>query len=989
VNNLLMPDNTFVGLFVVDECDLAQSVYLWDRLRDKGRRVALVTVFSEREATAGNTIELDVPMLGPDEITGILQTYDLERDQADRYVDLCGGSPRAAHQIGINLKNNPDDLLRSPDTVDVWGRSIVGADDPSSEGVAERRRVLRHLALFKRVGWLKPHDNEAKAVADMVSRVDSKITYGRFQEILKDLRKRKLVQGAGTLYLTPRILHLKLWCEYWEYYGESTDLKDLLETLPGKLRRWFFDMFRYAASSQGAKVVVEKLLGPGGPFEDPGYLLEGEGGDLFLALAEGHPEVSLSHLESVLGPMSRDGLLKLGPGRRHVVHALEGMAMDRRLFARAASLLLQLAEAETEEYSNNATGVFAGLFSSGYGRAAPSEAAPEERFPTLERALASTSPLRRRVALRACDAALTTSGIVRMIGSEYRGIQPPAKQWMPKTYAEWFDSIRRVWQLLSESLDSLPEGERVEAMNILVDHSAQLSYYEALSDMVMGTVETIARRADLNVVEFLERVIRLLRYPGPGMTPSNKKRWKGIYDTLVQDDYASQMRRFVVMQVWEDGIDEEAGSLDKAGSKIRSLARYSLSHLDKLREQYSLILSDRAKNGYKFGYEIGLADENKSLLRELVVLIKSSASPSIFFFSGYLRALYDADRDLWHLTLEELAEVPALVALLPELVWRSGITERSGILIRSLLQRKKVSSSSLRVFSVGSVISALPNYIVESWIEMLVELGKEEDISVALDLFHRYYVWQAPQQCVPENLAIAVLLAGLPFIILGHGQRRTMDDYCWSEIASHILTHNPNRVLELADIMLETLAQHGMRSHSTAIKVLNRIAKEKSAEVWNLLASRLGRVDSRAAFRIQEWLKGEWTYDEDGIGAITVLPMDKVVQWVAQDPLNRATYLASAVPHDIGEKDAGRSWSRTVLMHYGDIEDVRSALLGNYSTGGWSGPASLHYSKRRETLKAVLAWESHPKVRRWLAEFISRLDAQIERAEIDEERGEF
>ena len=69
--------------------------------------------------------------------------------QGQGFVHLCSGSPRVAHVIGGNLQRYPDDLLKVPDTVDVWGRYISGIDDPASEVVRERHTILQYCVSFR------------------------------------------------------------------------------------------------------------------------------------------------------------------------------------------------------------------------------------------------------------------------------------------------------------------------------------------------------------------------------------------------------------------------------------------------------------------------------------------------------------------------------------------------------------------------------------------------------------------------------------------------------------------------------------------------------------------------------------------------------------------------------------------------------------------------------------------------------------------------
>ena len=229
----------------------------------------------------------------------------------------------------------------------------------------------KHLALFKRFGFERSVANEAQAIAKKVEMADPQVTWARFQRIVDTLRKRKILQGEFTLYITPKALHIKLWTEWWEIYGRLFNLEEFTQGLKSELVEWFYEMFQYAAESDAASRIVKDLLGPDGPFQDDEYLKTRLGSRFFSALTEGDPKAALRCLMRTLGTWDKETRLQFTEGRRYVIWALEKIAVWRDLFADAARLLLALGEAENEGCSNNASGVFAGLFSSGYGPVAP------------------------------------------------------------------------------------------------------------------------------------------------------------------------------------------------------------------------------------------------------------------------------------------------------------------------------------------------------------------------------------------------------------------------------------------------------------------------------------------------------------------------------------------------------------------------------------------------------------------------------------------
>jgi len=165
MNEIVKEDNQFSVILVIDECDKNDRAYIWDKLKYRGGRIKLVSIYNEWDDTQGNISYFETPPLDSEKVSSIIQGYNVSKEQADRWSELCGGSPRVAHVIGCNLMNNPQDLLKHIDTVNVWERYIVGGDDPRSQQVEQRQLVLRHIALFKRFGYGRLVQAEANAVS--------------------------------------------------------------------------------------------------------------------------------------------------------------------------------------------------------------------------------------------------------------------------------------------------------------------------------------------------------------------------------------------------------------------------------------------------------------------------------------------------------------------------------------------------------------------------------------------------------------------------------------------------------------------------------------------------------------------------------------------------------------------------------------------------------------------------------------------------------
>lgn len=271
MNEILRDDNQFCTILVIDECDPDCRSYIWGKLKYRGSRIKIISIYNEYDKTTGNINYLNTLALDDEQIKSIIQGYGILRDQANRWVDFCSGSPRVAHVLGENLRHNPEDLLKPPDTVNVWDRHIVGSDDPRGQEVKQRRVVLQHIALFKKFGFGIPVVDEAQAIQKIVAKANPQITWDRFQEIVQNLKNRKILQGEYILYITPKLLHIKLWIEWWNTYGKVFSIDDytnLVNSLPATLIEYFHEMFKYAKESEIASKIVKDLLGENGLFRD-------------------------------------------------------------------------------------------------------------------------------------------------------------------------------------------------------------------------------------------------------------------------------------------------------------------------------------------------------------------------------------------------------------------------------------------------------------------------------------------------------------------------------------------------------------------------------------------------------------------------------------------------------------------------------------------------------------------------------------------------
>ena len=203
-------------LLVVDECGPDARSELVRKFATLGPTFKVISIYQDMDEadSASEYRLLNMPALPPAEIEAILETYGVDPARATRWAILCEGSPRVAHVIGQNLREHPDDPLKSDGTAQIWVRFLAADVDRNSEDYRKRHLVLSSLALFKKFGWGPAVRAAAHEVYDLiVSKLDAGISKAQFDAIIGQMAARKVLQGDNFLYITPRALHIKLWID--------------------------------------------------------------------------------------------------------------------------------------------------------------------------------------------------------------------------------------------------------------------------------------------------------------------------------------------------------------------------------------------------------------------------------------------------------------------------------------------------------------------------------------------------------------------------------------------------------------------------------------------------------------------------------------------------------------------------------------------------------------------------------------------------------
>ena len=988
--NAINFNDNLSAIIVIDGCEPHLQIRIWDELKHRGNRIKLIAISNSYDKIPEDVPDCKVLPLENEQIREIIQHHKVPKFQADRHTDLCSGSPLMANHVGkvlAHFSGNASEIL-SQDTIYKSFYVDLERENLNNPEVQQKELVLRYIALFKRFGFERFVMAEAQAIAQEVG-----IEWNRFQEIVDDLKKRKILQGEFTLYITPKALHIKLWTEWWDTYGRGFDLEEFKQGLKPELLEWFYEMFQYAAESKAASRIVEDLLGPNGPFQNDENLKTRLGSRFFLALTEAEPKSALRCLMRIMKDWNKEDFLHFTEGRREVVWALEKIAMWKDLFADAARLLLALGEAENEDWSNNASGVFAGLFSPAYSRGAPTEAAPADRFPILKEAFESGSKDRRLLALEACKIGLQPMRMWRRtIGAEYQGLHKEPELWNPKTYGELWDVYRQVWQLLVEQLERLPADEREKGVVILLEHAPELGQIPTLIDMIVDTVGTLAKKTYVNEKRVMATINSILFHDGKKLPVKSRQCWEQLMNELVGSDFHSMMQRYVGMSLLEDEFDENRNHVNQAQPQIEKLAQQAVDTLSLLQAELHWLVKSEAQNGYRFGHELGKRDDGFTLLPTLLDAQRNAATnTNVSFLGGYFRAIFDKDQPLWEEQLDALIEDTKLNIAISALTRYSRLTDQAGLRLLNLATNGIIDVKHLGIFSYGKATENLSEEVFTAWIEFLLSARDKFAASIALTLYYYYYVCEKPEPALPRNLTFRFLAHPALFEESNRYRFDTMTDYYWVEIGKAFLKSSPEKSLELVEPMLSHFGHHGsiFSVNSETCSVLNQITEQYPVEVWKQVSKLLeDQIDFSRAVTLEQWLReGGPSARRERKGALTLIPPEKIWEWIDKDVENRTWRFAYRLaPKTLSAEKWPTSLVRAFLIRYGEREDARRNLRANYSTEMWQGSLSLHYENKQQKLLRLKDGEDNENVKRWIDEFVEELEEHIEHAKIGEER---
>lgn len=906
---------------VADEVQKEQLLPLNEAVRHGQGRVRLVTIGLERTPDPRRVPAIEIAPLDRASALELVRVWfpTMPLEHRGFVAQFADGYTRLARLAAEAIMANPTvdlhDLLSSDAIKDFLDRMLGGRD----------RRALHVVAALKFVGWSDNREDEGKAIAEHLG-LDWNNVRAEIEKFHRELGIAP--QGGRFRYISPLPLGIYLALDAWETYPR------LMETLDQKLpseeaRDAFYARMSAIAGSPKASHFVKEAMSR---FFREGALDDHRAIRRWSALAQASPAEAVSKMHDALSRKSTEQRLQIqGAARRELVSALAELSWSSAAFHDGVRSLALLAEAENETWADNATEEFIGKFQVFLGGTATPY---QERLAVIDELLdrGGKTPL----ALAAAALSLIGNDHESRTGSS--GDMPPGArepEWYPGSTSE---EIACVEAALGRLLRMASE-HHTEASTPLA---------KAAKDIVL-LLRVDRFRPD--VTSFLRKVCRAYPEEQEGL-------WRAV-DKLLrwEQEHKRGLSAGALADLEALRSDLEDGSLrgrlrrlvgrtysPRTPLDLSSLARSLVRHKPTIAGEWAWLTSGEAPGAWELGEALARAAKGSAFASFLAELPGRGGDLRVLcgFLSQYAADAGQHELEQW--LDDHSASHPGDSALLVEISWRCGVTEKGARRLASILSEGKADPHTVGELVFGGGWSALSEGTFSLVLEALA--GRKEFGDTALGLLVRRLSENPHEKTRWERLALGLLsradLIQEHRVVSGH----------WAQLAGVFVSGHERAIASV--LFRAHNARSGknlMLAHGEAERILERCARGDPEGVWGELSSHLERPRSAAVFVI-------------GFppGIVEMLPQETILHWVEKDPGQRAPLVARMALKNLSSDE---TLAAQLLGRHGDKPSVRSAFLLSYSTGAWSGSAARHWNSVAQELENVARRTGLPKLRKW------------------------
>jgi hypothetical protein len=342
------------AILVADDCSRIAALQIDQELASMTKRVRVVAIQNPMERTVKAGKEVWIEKIGDVEVRKVLDANfpGVPFDRRSHYADICEGFIRFAAE-----------MCRMDGRIAAVGH--LGPAKQTVEDIVRARLSPSELdavcliSLVSKVGYRDEVKAELEKLCEIVGLNFHTVVSAAVS--IKD-SPGFIVQAGRYLYVSPEIV-ARVGFELASARWVSPDSSAFMSSLPAVLVERFVARAKTSAIP-GVAYKVTSFFNSWALGVEPSELRDRVAVDRFLNLLEMQPAKFLPVLRELVNSIPCEELQagKYSELRRATIFVLERAVSHSQYFTDAEDILFRLAANESEEYSNNATGVWTQLF---------------------------------------------------------------------------------------------------------------------------------------------------------------------------------------------------------------------------------------------------------------------------------------------------------------------------------------------------------------------------------------------------------------------------------------------------------------------------------------------------------------------------------------------------------------------------------------------------------------------------------------------------
>ena len=978
------------AVVVVDSCGLDIHRVLAGMVSRPGSRLSLVTIDDEIPSGTPDETTFKLDEAPPSVIEAVINQASpgLPSEDRRRLVHFSKGFPEIAIRIGQKWPTVPVAHATADDLADTF---VLGRRPRGSEQLLRESAAL--LATFGLVEVEPPADGRPDGELCEIASRGRDLTAADLRTAVRELGDRGVVRRRGRfVVLQPRPIAMKLAERQWREWSQA-EWDDVLagDTANSRLRTMAAKQLALLNTTPISKEVVSHVCRPGGPFDCIEGARKAIHAEVLSSLAEIDSEIVVTRIGRCLddvGDLSR----VQGDARQHLVWALEKIAFHPDTFEDGARLLLRLAVAENETWSNNnATGQFKALFPVRLGGTA---ADGDARLSVLDEAAETDDPIQRSIVVESLIAGSATDFFSRFAGAETHGSRPALGSWYPATKEAAAGYIEGCVVRLARFAERDDEFG-VAARTGLGGHLRSL-----ISVGFLDTVEKVAHQVDGRIglwTEAMESLGHFLEYEAAGADCKVTARVRTLIAELRPKSLESRVRFLVTEMPWDfpcgEKLDFELRE-QRQVEAVRTLAAEIVEQPEVLKGVLPQLSRGEQRMARIFGEAaaraIGRGDSPVDWLDRIALAVTETPENERNFdlLSGYVTSLAEGCPDIVEAFKQRAARSPQLAPELPLICSRLGIRPSDIGLVIGALRTGLLPVRRLRQWAFGRVLAEVPASEVAALFDTMLDHSAEA-FTVEMELM-RMYAHGAPEKLndfrphirkAAENVARWQRLQG-----------NVMAESHFKHIMKWILRkgrQDPDARATALALATALVSVADWKEGRIMKPLVSTLLSGFPEIVWPLIGQTIVS-DRGQAWRLKYvFLGDQFSFKQEKNPVILSLPEDALFAWCHAHPDRAPAFVAAIVPVLTTYRiEAPEQSLHPVVIRlfdeFGDRDDVLQAVSLNMENFSWSGSVTNYFTLYLEPLRML---HNHPKwrVRRWAKTMLRHLDTRIEHARNEDE----